>query len=249
MAWLISFGPRLLLAVVLVIAGIWVIRKLSRILNGVLLRKHVDNTLRPFLTGSLSLVLQVLMVFAVMQVLGIQLTIFAALVGAFGVAAGLALSGTLQNFTSGILILLLKPFRAGDNIIAQGQEGTVSTIRIFYTIVTTFDNRTVIIPNSKLSNEVIINLSREGKRRLDIRLKFPFAADFDEIKRVLTKTIDANTGLLKEPAMRIGIAEIEKDGFIVMINVWVNAHGFQDATLKLQEAIVSDLRSANVKLP
>lgn len=99
------------------------------------------------------------------------MTMFAALVGAFGVAAGLALSGTLENFTSGILILLLKPFRVGDNIIAQAQEGTVTSIQLFYTVVLTFDNRTVIVPNSKLSNEVIINLSREGLRRMDIELK------------------------------------------------------------------------------
>src|SRR6185312_5183593 len=101
-----------------------------------------------------------------------EMTLFATVVGAFGVAAGLALSGTLQNFASGILILLLKPFKVGDNIITQGLEGTVTSIEIFYTLVTTFDNRSVIVPNSKLSNEVIINISREGRRRLDINYKF-----------------------------------------------------------------------------
>ena len=121
--------------------------------------------------GALNILLKILLALALLQVLGIQMTMFAALVGAFGVAAGLALSGTLENFTSGILILLLKPFRVGDNIIAQAQEGTVTSIQLFYTVVLTFDNRTVIVPNSKLSNEVIINLSREGLRRMDIELK------------------------------------------------------------------------------
>ena len=158
--WLITFGPRILLAVVMLVIGFWLIAKFRKILHRVLVGKRIDPSLRPFLTGTVSVALQVLLIFAVMQIVGIQLTVFAALVGAFGVAAGLALSGTLQNFTSGILILILKPFRVGDNIIAQSIEGTVTTIRIFYTIVTTFDNRTVIFPNNKLSNEIITNLSR-----------------------------------------------------------------------------------------
>ena len=167
-----------------------------------------------------------------MQLLGIQLTLFAALLGAFGVAAGLALSGSLQNFTSGVLILLMKPFRVGDNIVAESMEGTVSMIRIFYTVVKTFDNRTVIIPNSKLSNEVIINLSKEGKRRLDIELQ---------------ATLEKNTDLLKEPIARIGIDKILPDGYNVMINVWVNAHGFQDTKMQLQEMLVKDIVSAGMK--
>ncbi|MFT3910965.1 MAG: mechanosensitive ion channel family protein [Ferruginibacter sp.] len=203
----------------------------------------------PFLDGSVSLILQVLLVFAVMQVLGIELTVFAALIGAVGVAAGLALSGTLQNFTSGILILLLKPFRVGDNIISQGMEGTVTTIRIFYTIVTTFDNRTVVIPNSKLSNEVIINLSREGKRRLDIELKLNFSQPFENVKSVVEKTINTNSSLLKEPLARIGLLEIEKEFYTIVINVWVKAHGFLDVKMQLQEALVDDLLKAGVKFP
>src|SRR3954470_15622031 len=145
-------------------------------------RRQLDSSLQPFLLSLLFTILQVLLLLTAMQIIGIQMTIFAALIGGIGVAAGLALSGTLQNFTSGILILMLKPFRVGENIIAQGQEGTVKTIQIFFTVVKTFDNRTVIIPNSKLSNEVIVNLSREGKRRLDIELKFNYGVDFEQVK-------------------------------------------------------------------
>jgi small conductance mechanosensitive channel len=247
--WLISFGPKLLLAIVLFIAGLWLIKKFTKFLNRHLLKRRIDQSLRPFLTGSLSLVLQVLLVFAVMQVVGIQLTVFAALVGAFGVAAGLALSGTLQNFTSGILILLLKPFHVGDNIIAQSIEGTVTTIRIFYTIVTTFDNRTVIFPNSKLSNEVIINLSREGKRRLDIELKFGFSISYDKLKPLLEHILAANIELFKEPAIRIGISQIEADGYKVLINAWSKAHGYQDTKMKLQEMLIRKLTVSGIKLP
>ena len=184
-----------------------------------------------------------------MQIVGIQMTAFAALLGAFGVAAGLALSGTLQNFTSGILILLLKPFRIGDNIIAQGQEGTIETIQIFFTVMKKFDNRTVIIPNSKLSNEVIINLSREGTRRMDIEIKFSFATDFNMVKQSIDQSINSVAGLLKDPSHRIGISSIEADGYKVLISVCTPAHGFIDMQLLLQQKIIEDLKSAAIDLP
>jgi small conductance mechanosensitive channel len=247
--WILSFGPKLLLAIVILLAGIWLVKRLTRWVKHILVKRRIDPSLRPFLASSVALILEILLVLAIMQVLGIQLTVFAALIGAFGVAAGLALSGTLQNFTSGILILLLKPFRVGDNIIAQGQEGTVTMIRIFYTVVTTFDNRTVIIPNSKLSNEVIINLSREGKRRLDIEVKFSYAIPFETVRAILQKTIDANKDLLKEPTYRIGISVMEADGYKVMINVWVKAHGYQDLKMQLQEALINELIGGGIKLP
>jgi len=144
---------------------------------------------------------------------------------------------------------MLKPFEVGDNIIAQGQEGTVSMIRIFYTIVTTFNNSTVIIPNSKLSNEVIINLSREGKRRLDIELKFNFGINYGQVKTILENAISSNQDLLQEPAHRIGVSGIDADGYRVMINVWVKPHGFQDIKMQLQQAVVDDIKNAGIKLP
>ena len=134
-------------------------------------KKQFDSSIQPFLMSLLFAILQIFAVIATMDVVGIRMTIFTVLIGGIGVAAGLALSGTLQNFTSGILILLLKPFRVGDTIIAQGQEGVVRLIQIFYTIVVAYDNKDVIIPNSKLSNDLIINISQEGKRRMDLDIK------------------------------------------------------------------------------
>jgi small conductance mechanosensitive channel len=185
----------------------------------------------------------------VVQIMGVPITLFTALVGAFGVAAGLALSGTLQNFASGVLILLLKPFVVGDNIIAQGLEGSVTSIQIFYTIVKTFDNRIVIIPNSKLSNEVIINISREGTRRLDIELKFANNIDYNEVKSVINSSIDKSKNILETPDRRIGIAGLDSDGYRVGVNVWVHAHGFQDTKLAVQENILQDLKASGIKIP
>lgn len=161
--WLLNYGPRVLSAIIILLVGLWLIRLVKKWLGHHLLQRDVNSSIRPFLINVIVIFSQVLLIIGLMQIIGLQLTVFTAVIGAFGVAAGLALSGTLQNFTSGILILLLKPFVVGDNIVAQGQEGTVTSIQIFYTVVLTFDNRTVIIPNSKLSNEVILNLSREGK--------------------------------------------------------------------------------------
>jgi len=248
-SWLLTFGPKLILAVVILFVGLWIIKRLRNWLNYILIERHIDPSLRPFFVSTVNIALQALLVLAIMQILTIQLTIFAALVGAFGVAGGLALSGTLQNFTSGVIILMLKPFRVGDNIIAQGQEGTVSMIRIFYTIVTTFNNSTVVIPNSKLSNEVIINLSREGKRRLDIELKFNYGINFGQVKTILENAIHSNEDLLKEPPHRIGVSGIDADGYRVMINVWVKPHGFQDIKMQLQQAVVDDIKNAGIKLP
>lgn len=247
--WLLSYGPRTLIALLLLFIGFWIIGKLKNLLHGSFDKRNIDPSLRPFLLSVSVIFMQGLLILAAMQVIGVQMTIFAAFVGAFGVATGLALSGTLQNFTSGVLILILKPFKVGDNIIAQGQEGTVELIEIFYTIVTTYDNRTVIFPNSKLSNEVIVNLSREGIRRLDVELKLSFNISFDQAKTILERTISANKDLLKQPTCRIGVSSLEPDGYKIMVNVWVKPNGYQDIRLQLQQKIMEDIISGGIKLP
>ncbi len=244
--WVMTMAPKVLFGLVVVAIGLWLISLLKKWMTNHLLRKEVNSSVRPFLVNLSIVTLQILLALGFMQIVGIQMTAFAALLGAFGVAAGLALSGTLQNFTSGVLILLLKPFRIGDNIITQGQEGTVYTIQIFFTIIKTYDNRTVIMPNSKLSNEVIVNLSREGKRRVDIELKFPFSADFGEVKSLLDKSVDAEAGLLKDPVHRVGVSMVEADGYKVLVSAWVAAHGYVDARLLLQQRIIEDLKGKGI---
>ena len=247
--WILIYGPKIILGIILLIIGFWFIRFVKKWLNGHLLKRDIHSSVRPFLTNLVTIILQVLIVLGFMQVVGIRMTVFAAAVGAFGVAAGLALSGTLQNFTSGILILFLKPFEIGDNISAQSIEGTVSSIQIFFTIIKTFDNKTVIIPNSKLSNEIITNLSREGKRRIDLEIKFGFATDFKQVQTAIDKSISSVVQLLKDPARRIGVDSVEPDGYKVLVNVWAPAHGFEDVKLALQEKIMEDLKGSGIKLP
>src|SRR5215218_1123706 len=218
--WLLNVGPRILLAVIILIVGLWLIRLFKKWLGNVLEHRHLAPSIKPFLQGTITIALQVLLFFALLQILGVQMTVFAAVVGSFGVAAGFALSGTLQNFASGVLILLLKPYVVGDKIITQGQEGTVTSIQLFYTIVLTLDNKTVIVPNTKLSNEIIINPSRQGTRRLDVSLKFNYGYEFEKLKATIIDTIKSVKTILPLPEYRVGISTLESDGFTVDIQVW-----------------------------
>jgi small conductance mechanosensitive channel len=211
---------------------------LLKILSG----KRFDPTLRPFLQNLFQIILQILLVLGIMQVLGIQMTLFAAFIGATGVAIGLALSGTLQNFASGVLIILLKPFRIGDNIRTQGEEGAVTSITLFYTVVLTYNNTTLIVPNNKFSNEVIFNLTRQKKRRLEFLIKFNNEIDFNEVRAIVLKTIDLFKDCLKDPPPRVGIDKVENDGFTVIIHAWTNSHGFQDTRLQFNERLMDSLK-------
>jgi small conductance mechanosensitive channel len=247
--WVLQNGLRIIIGIIVLFVGLWLINLLLKRSHSTMHKRDIDPTIKPFFQSLIAIALRMVLIIGVMEIMGIRLTLFTALVGAFGVAAGLALSGTLQNFASGILILLLKPFVVGDNILTQGMEGTVTSIQIFYTIVKTFDNRTVIVPNSNLSNNVIINISREGTRRLDIMLKFTNNIDIKQVKNVLDGAVNKCKDVLKTPERRIGVAEIQADGYLLEVNVWVNAHGYQDAKLAIQETLLQEIKDSGIKIP
>ena len=244
--WLLATGPRVIFAIIVLLLGLWIIRMLRRGINRRMERKNIHSSLKPFFESLVFTGLHAVLFFLIMQILGVRLTMFAAVVAAFGAAAGLALSGTLQNFASGVLILLLKPFNVDDNINAQGIEGTVTSIQIFYTVITTYDKKTVIMPNSKLSNEVITNITQQGIRRLDVPLKFSYATDYPRVKEALDKLFSDLKEVMNDPIPRVGISAIDKDDYTIACNVWVNAHGFEDSRLLVNERIVSALREAGI---
>lgn len=247
--WAIRFGPKFLVGLIVLFLGLWLISLLMKWSRSRMQKKDIDASIKSFIMSLVAVALRVLLILGVMQIMGIEMTLFTALVGAFGVAAGLALSGTLQNFASGVLIMLLKPFKVGENINTNGMEGTVTAIQIFYTIVETFDNRVLIVPNSQLSNQMIINTSRKGTRRLDINLKFPNNIDVKQVKSVIEKSLDKSEHCLKSPEKRIGMGEIQPDGFIMAVSVWIKAHGFQDTKLDVQEKLFEDIKKAGIKIP
>ncbi len=247
--WLEVHGPSIIVALLVFLTGQWFIRIIRKWLHGRMERHELSPSMRPFFQSFILTSLQILLVIIVLQILSVRLTILTAVVTSFGVAAGLALSGTLQNVTSGIILLLLKPFKIGDNIIAQGYDGIVESIEIFYTIIQTDDNRSVIIPNSMLSNQVIVNISREGSRRIDIELKFSYAQDPAKVIPVIEKTLAESAFLLHDPAPYVGINTLAPDGFVLAIQAWVPTHQYDSARFNLQQKLLESLKNSGIKLP
>ncbi|WP_158989677.1 mechanosensitive ion channel family protein [Mucilaginibacter sp. L196] len=247
--WALDIGPLIIIGLIILFIGLWLIKVVAGRLRAQMSKRKVHSSLQPFFLSLTITSLYILLIILVMSVIGFQLTIFSTIIGAFGVAAGLALSGTLQNFAGGVLILMLKPFQIDDNIVAQGQDGVVTTIQIFYTVLITADNKTVIIPNGKLFNEVIVNVTREGKRRLDFEIKLGYAANVEQVKTIILDAIKVTPNILPDPRNKVGISALEVDGVKFVVNVWVNPSDFGTTRLALHEKIINDLVSGGIKLP
>ncbi len=241
--WFLHQAPRVLLGIAILIFGLWLVRLVGVWIKRKIDQKDWDPTLEMFLSNLIITGLRILLILLVIQVMGLQMTLFAALVGSFGVAAGLALSGTLQNFASGVLILMLKPFRVGDQVAAQGQEGEVTSIRLFHTVIRTADYRTVIVPNSKLSNEVIINLSQAGRRRLDLELKVSYDIDFQQAKQRLLNALSEAADVLVSTDYLVGISLFEADGYRIAVSVWVDEQAYPEIRFALQAKLINVVQS------
>ncbi|MDB5117114.1 MAG: Small conductance mechanosensitive channel [Mucilaginibacter sp.] len=247
--WIFLHGPGLISGLLILVVGLWLIRLVRSHIRDRMSKKQIHSSLQPFFLSVSITSLYILLIILVMNVIGFPLTIFASIIGGFTVAIGLALSGTFQNFAGGILILLLKPFELDDSIFAQGQDGRVISIQIFYTVLLTPDNKTVIIPNGKLFNEVIVNVTREGKRRLDFEIKLGYAIDTEQVKKIILTAIDETKTILPDPGNRVGVSALEIDGIKFVINVWVAPNDILVTKLALHERIITDLGAAGVKLP
>jgi small conductance mechanosensitive channel len=246
--WLIINGLLVVLAVAVLLIGLKVIKFLSTTIRNRMDKREVHSSLQPFFLSLAITALYTLLIMWVMTIVGIPFSAFATILGGFTVAVGLALSGTFQNFAGGVLILLLKPFELDDSIIAQGQEGRVISIQIFYTVLVTADNKTVIIPNGKLFNEVIVNVTREGKRRLDFEVKLGYYVDVDQAKKIIADAINATPGVLRTPAIRVGVIAFEVEHVRYTINVWVQPADFLNVKIALQEKIIKDLKAGGIRL-
>ncbi|MCC8408420.1 mechanosensitive ion channel [Mucilaginibacter sp. UR6-1] len=247
--WLLTHGPNIIFGLIVLILGLWFIRLLKTRIRNKMSTKEVHSSLQPFLLSLSITALNVLLVLLVMTLMGIDAAIFTTLVGAFGVAAGLALSGTLQNFAGGVLILLLKPFELNDNIIAQGQDGKVTSIQIFYTVLLTADNKTIIIPNGKLFNEVIVNVTRSGSRRLDFEIELGYSAKSETVIAIINEAIQNTPGIVKNKPIKVGLVKISFDRATYIVNVWVTPAEFLNVKIALQEKVISRLNQDGIKFP
>lgn len=244
-----QYAPRLLGALITLIIGLWVIKLIGKMFKKALHNSKLDDSLIPFLHGLGTTLLKVLLVVSVLSMLGIEMTSFIAILGAVGLAVGMALSGTLQNFAGGVIILIIKPFKKGDFISAQGYDGTVNEIQIFNTILKTPDNKTIVIPNGKLSNSSLINFSTEPKRRLDITIGIGYGDDVSKAKTIIKGLYDADERIHKDPEVVIALAELADSSVNIVIKAWVNASDFWPTKYDMNERLYNTFNAEGLNIP
>lgn len=245
----IQYGPKLIGAIIIWIIGIWVIKLLSNGIENILDKKEIDPSLKPFLKGLFSVLLKVLLFISILSTLGIEMTSFIAILGAVGLAIGMALSGTLQNFAGSVIILIFKPYKVGDVIEAQSYRGKVSEIHIFNTILKTPDNKTVIIPNGKLSNSPLINFSTEPLRRVDWVFGIAYGDDVDKAKEVITRLAGEDSRILNEPPLFIAVSELGNSSVNITVRAWVSAPDYWDVFFQLNEQAYKTFEKEGLNIP
>jgi len=246
---ILQYGPGIILGLVVLVLGWWLIRILVKALNRLMMARDIDPTLRPFLKSMISISLKVMLLLSVASQIGIQTTSFMAALGAAGLAIGLALQGSLANFAGGILILVFKPFRAGDFIGTQKYEGKVTEIQILYTILHTADNKKVVIPNGLLSNHEVVNFSANAIRRIDMKISISSDSNVLKAKEIMQKVVHDNPKIFKEPAPIIGINEFSERCVVFVCWVWVLKEDLFEVKLDVQEKIKTAFDAAGIKLP
>ena len=245
----ISVGSKILLAIVVFIVGRWIVRRLNKLLAKILEKRHVEASLSTFVKSLVNITLTLLLIIVVIGVLGIETSSFIALFASAGVAIGMALSGTLQNFAGGVMILLFKPFKVGDTIEAQGQSGTVREIQIFNTILATPDNKIIIIPNGGLSTGLLKNYSREATRRVDWEFGIAYGDDYTKAKAVIARLLDADGRVLKDPAYFIALTSLGESSVNIVVRAWVNAGDYWGVYFDMNEKVYKTFAEENLNIP
>ncbi|MBO8464983.1 MAG: mechanosensitive ion channel [Bacteroidetes bacterium] len=249
---LISFGLKLLAALAIYIIGAWIIRKCKRLVMRIFERRKTEKSLASFVINLISITLTVILIVIAISTLGINTTSIAALLASGGVAIGFALSGTLQNFAGGIMILTFKPFKSGDYIEAQGYSGTVDSIDIFNTKLTTPDNKMIMIPNGTLSNGTINNYSKQQFRRVDWILGVEYGTDFEKAKGIIENIISAekDTRILSKPsAPFIGIESLSASSVDIIVKAWVKTSDYWDVFYDYNARFYTELPQNGINFP
>jgi small conductance mechanosensitive channel len=255
--WALGFVKNLLVAVIVYVIGSWLIKWIKKLFVKMLERSKVDTSLYTFLTSIVSVILWFTLIIIIISILGIETSSFIALFASAGVAIGMALSGTLQNFAGGVMIMLFKPFRVGDFIEAQGYAGTVKEIQIFNTVIRTNDAQTIIIPNGGLSTGSMKNYSTEKYRRVDLSFQFAYGTDLDEVKQAIMEIIQRNKSILQEPvsdslivaAPWIGLTQLGESGVSVTTRTWCLGTDYWAVAGYLNETIYQELKERGFMFP
>ncbi|MBW4934723.1 mechanosensitive ion channel family protein [Marinobacter sp. F4206] len=242
-----TYAPKVVLAIVTLIIGMWLINRFIAVLDAKLGAK--DPTLNKFLCGLISAILKILLLISVASMVGIATTSFIAIVGAAGLAVGLALQGSLANFAGGVLVLIFKPFKVGDVIDAQGYLGTVREISILYTIVDTFDNRRVVIPNGQLANSSLTNMSVYETRRCDMSFGIGYGDDIDKAKSVVKFLIEEDDRALTEPAPLIVVGGLGESSVDLTVRAWTKSADLWPFYWDMQEKVKKAFDAEGISIP
>lgn len=247
MDWIFVYGPKLIGAIIVFVLGLYVTNWLTRQVTRGMTRKHLDISLQSFLASIVGVGLKILLLITVAGMLGIQTTSFIAVIGAMGLAVGLALQGSLANFAGGVLILVFKPFKVGDLIESQGQTGVVSEIQIFNTILLTPENKTVILSNGAVSNNTIINYSRQGTLRVDLTLMVSPSNDIQKVKKIVEDALVGHPKVLKDPKPSVNILRMG-DGMVTLtVRPYATVADYWDVYFDLQEKLKHGFDTNNIE--
>lgn len=240
---------RILVGIGIAVAGYYLAKLLARLLDGLMLRFHVDEIMRNFLRNLAYAIALVVVFIAALDFVGVPTTSLLAVVGAAGLAIGLALKDSLSNIASGVMLIALRPFRAGDSVQVAGLEGVVESVRIFQTRMHTADNREIILPNSQITTSPIINYTGRGERRVDITVPMAFGDDFPALRESLLAIARAHPGIRKQPAPEVVVAALGEGTVSLQLRAWVASREFGAVQMQLNEAVLADYARRGLKAP
>ncbi len=245
----IQAGGHILKAVIVFLVGRFLIRMLNRLVGRVMDKRNVDISIKTFVKSLVNILLTVLLIVSVVGALGVETTSFAALLASAGVAVGMALSGNLQNFAGGLVILLFKPYKVGDWIEAQSVSGTVKEIQIFHTILTTADNKLIYVPNGALSSGVVTNYSNQKTRRVEWIFGVDYGEDYNKVEKVVREVLTADKRILNDPAPFIALHALDASSVNVVVRVWVNSGDYWGVYFDTNKAIYETFNEKGINFP
>ena len=243
------YGLRVIAAIVVFIVGRWIAKGLANLAEKVMNKKEVDSTIVSFVENMIYIALLAFVVLAALAQLGIQTTSFIAVIGAAGLAIGLALQGSLSNFAAGFLMIIFRPFKVGDYIEGAGVAGTVEAIQIFTTQLQTPDNKTVIIPNASLTADNITNWSVKGTRRVDLVMGIGYGDDIDKAKKIMADVLAKDERIIKDPAPKIALVELADSSVNFVVRPWVKADDYWDVYFDTTENIKKSFDAEGITIP
>lgn len=246
---LIVYGLKVIAAIVIFVIGRWVAKIFASIVRKVMVSRNVDKTIVSFVSSMTYYVLLTFFVLAALGQLGVQTTSFIAIIGAAGLAIGLALQGSLANFAAGFLMIIFRPFKVNDYIEGGGTAGTVEKIQIFTTQLKTPDNKTVIVPNASMTAGNIVNYSAKGTRRCDLVFGIGYEDDIDKAKQILEETVAADERVLKDPATTIALSELADSSVNFVVRPWVNAGDYWNVYFDLTEKVKKRFDEEGISIP